>query len=61
MKKKESTAPLVIGWREYIDLPEWGVTRMRAKIDTGARTSAIHVEDIDRGSSPCPSFYSQAK
>lgn len=47
MKKKVSAAPLVIGWREYIDLPEWGVTRMRAKIDTGARTSAIHVEDIE--------------
>ena len=47
MIKKEITAPLVIGWREYIDLPEWGVTRMRAKIDTGARTSAIHVEDLE--------------
>ena len=28
-------------------MPEWGVTRIRAKIDTGARTSAIHVEDLE--------------
>ena len=27
-------------------LPEWGV-RMRAKLDTGARTSALHVEDVE--------------
>lgn len=47
MKTKDITAPLVLGWREFIDLPEWGVTRLRAKIDTGARTSAIHVEDLE--------------
>lgn len=47
MAKKDITAPLVIGWREYIDLPDWGVKNLRAKIDTGARTSAIHVEDLE--------------
>ena len=40
-------APIVIGWREKIDLPEWGLRRVRAKIDTGARTSAIDVSEIE--------------
>lgn len=39
--------PLVIGWNEYVDLPEWGVRGLRAKVDTGARNSALHVENIE--------------
>lgn len=38
----------VIGRSEYIDLPEWGIQDLLAKVDTGARTSALHVEDLRR-------------
>lgn len=38
---------VVIGWNERIDLPAWGVKRLRAKVDTGARTSALHVVNLE--------------
>lgn len=35
--------PLVLGWKEYVDFPDWGLRRVKVKIDTGARTSALDV------------------
>lgn len=37
----------VLGWREAITLPEFGQRALAAKIDTGARTSALHATHIE--------------
>jgi hypothetical protein len=44
-----SAAPhLVVGWREWIALPQLKLRAVRSKIDTGARSSALHVSTLER-------------
>jgi hypothetical protein len=42
-----ASGPLpILGWKEQVHLPEWGL-QLRGKLDTGARSSALHVTEME--------------
>lgn len=60
MGSDKASSKRCAGWREWAALPELGIERIKAKMDTGARTSCLHAfrtRKFDKGGHPWLEFH----